>query len=111
RFQPLKWQNFRFEVEAKRVDSSMAPVVTLLEGRGKDITNNDDSESHNERVAWRAPPHNDDYLDVNDHDARDRENFAYLLAARRTAHYPIDHCPELPRADLRARLEGRCHHG
>jgi len=82
KFHAAKGQMFTFEVSARRLDSRVDSVLTLLNAQGKEIAENDDAHGPDSSLEWTAPEEGDYLLDVRDRHGRGGEHFVYLLAAR-----------------------------
>jgi hypothetical protein len=82
KFHAKAGQMFTFEVEARKFDSRVDSVLTLLNAKEQEITSNDDAEGPDSRIDWAAPAEGDYLLDVRDLHNRGGENFVYLLSAQ-----------------------------
>lgn len=82
KFHAKAGQMFRFEVNARRYDSRIDSVLTLMNDKGQEITSNDDALGPDSRIDWQAGSDGDYLLEVRDLHGRGGDGFVYLLTAK-----------------------------
>lgn len=82
KFHAKAGQMFTFEVDARRLDSRIDSVLSLLNDKGQEITSNEDAVGPDSRLDWQAGAEGDYLLDVRDLNGGGGENFVYLLTAK-----------------------------
>lgn len=83
KFHAKAGQNFRFEVNARRYDSRIDSVLTLLNDKGQEIASNDDALGPDSRIDWQAGAEGDYQIGVRDLTGGGGDGFVYLLTAQR----------------------------
>src|SRR5205823_424155 len=75
-------QMFSFEVDARRFDSRIDSVLTLLNDKGQQITENDDAAGPDSRIDWQAGADGEYTLQIHDLTRGGGGNYVYLLTDR-----------------------------
>ncbi len=82
KFHAKAGQMFRFEVNARRYDSRIDSVLTLMNDKGQEITSNDDAHGPDSQIDWQAGAEGDYLLGVRDLHGRGGDSYVYLLTAK-----------------------------
>jgi hypothetical protein len=83
RFQGVKGQPLRFEVQARRYDSQLDSEITILNAQGQEVAGNDDALGKDSLLDWTPPEDGAYTLRVRDINARGGETFTYRVTATR----------------------------
>jgi hypothetical protein len=81
-FRASKGQAYVFEIEARRVASSLDPFLSVQDAAGKEVASNDDSDGKDSRLEWTAPADGEYALSVRDLNGRGGPEYVYRLVAR-----------------------------
>ncbi len=87
RFTAAKGQTYRFEIEARRLDSKLDSYLAILDKTGREIANNDDLTnsvitSKDSRLDWTAPADDEFAVAVRDLSSHGGPEFVYHLVAQ-----------------------------
>jgi len=93
RFTAKKGEKYSFEVMARRLESSLDPILSVLDAKGTRLSENDDmvigrmAYSDPRIEDWTAPADGDYLLEVRDLHLRGGAPFVYYLSAERSEPY------------------------
>lgn len=82
RFEAKKDTLYEFELIARRAGAATDPVLRVLNDKGQQLAEADDTFGKDPRMEWKAPADGTYLLQVNDLHSRGGEDFGYVMEAQ-----------------------------
>jgi hypothetical protein len=103
RFKAQKGQNFEVNVFARRIRSSLDPVVQIFDAKGKSLAQNDDSAGLDSYVRFSVPADGEYCLKVSDQLSKGGPEFTYRVEINQASPAVSLYIPDVARNNTQER--------